>query len=214
MFKRWLISGLAALVLVSGIVGMVLAQEPQPPVDTPDAVPSVTCPFDGICPLGKEDSSGYQHGRMGHAHHGGAYAQRGTLPALLAETLGMTEEALIAALAEGTPSIDVIVAQGFEVNDVVTLLIAPRVAAIETSVAEGPLTQEQADLMIAQMEARMQLLLEQGFSGGTRGFGGGGKPLHGDPVPSECAPQGGRGGRQGGRWQNTPPQPQWNAPSS
>jgi len=214
MFKRWLISGVAVLVLVGGVVGMVMAQEPQPPVDSPAEV----CPFDGECPL-DDGTEGFEHGPMGHRGHHGRYGSMGSAPELLAEALGLTVEELTAALAEGTTIAELATAQDVELADVAAELVAPRIEAIETAVVDGSLTQEQADVISARMEEGALWMLEQGFGhDGDRGsHGSGGCPMSGSDMPDGTTPGGFMplGGMRGrGHRHNTAPQPQWNAPSS
>ena len=62
---------------------------------------------------------------------------------------------------------EIAAAQGVEMADLVAAVVAPRVEAIEQAVADGRLTREQADGMIAQMTEHMTWMLEN-FS--TRAF--------------------------------------------
>ena len=169
MFKKFSIGVLVAIVLVLGVVGTVFAQDPTPPADG-------VCPYGGAC-----DGSGYH----------------GTMPEILAETLGMTAEELYAALADGQTIVELVEAQGVEMDALVEALIAPRVEQLVQAVTDGYVTQEQADWMIEMMTTHMAWRLENfglGF-GSQGGFGGGGCGMMGS---------GSRGGRQGsrmgGRW--------------
>lgn len=91
--------------------------------------------------------------------------------AVIAEQLGLTVEALAAARDEGTHVYDLAEEQGIDMETLMTAVSDARTAAFAQAVADGLLTQEQADLLLSQ-------------SGPHFGFGG-----HGGP--------GGRGGHGG-----------------
>jgi hypothetical protein len=197
MFKRRSIGALAAVILVLGVAGTALAYDPTPPADG-------VCPYGGTC-------GGYGMG---------GYGYYGTMPGLLAEALGMTVEELYAALAEGRTVAELAAAQGVELADLAAALIAPRVERLEQAVADGYMTQEQADWMIAEMTEQMVWRLESfglgygGFGGGC-GMGGGGYGHRGGMGGGGY--YGRPGGMQGGRWGNntgTPGFSPWAAPST
>ncbi len=175
MFKKFSVGILIAIVLVLGVVGTVFAQDTTPPAN-------------GVCPYG---------GTCGGYGMGGGFGYRGTIPTILAEALGMTTEELYAALSDGQTIAEVAAAQGVSVDDLVDALIAPRIEQLEQAVADGYLTQEQVDLMIAQMTENMAYRLENfGLGYGSQGgYGRGGCGMTGSGN------SGGRqGGRMGGRW--------------
>jgi hypothetical protein len=122
------------------------------------------------------------------------------MPEILADALGMTTEELYAALSDGQTIAGLAEAQGVEIDALVEVLIAPRIEQLVQAVADGYVTQEQADGMIEMMTTHMAWRLESfglGY-GGQGGFGGGGCGMMGGGF------RGGRqGGRMGGRWQST-----------
>jgi hypothetical protein len=102
--------------------------------------------------------------------------------AIIAEQLGLTVEELAAAKDEGTRIFDLAEAQGVDMETVITAVSDARTAAIEAAVADGTITQAQADI----------LLSHDGPGFGGRGHGGRGG--HGG--------QGGHGGPRGGGFDN------------
>ncbi len=101
--------------------------------------------------------------------------------AVIAEQLGLTVEELAAARDEGTHVYDLAEEQGIDMETLMTAVSDARTAAINAAVADGTLTQEQADLLLSQ-------------NGPHFGFGGHGGPgghgMHGG--------HGGHGGMRGG----------------
>jgi hypothetical protein len=209
MTQRFTVGLLVALVLVLAVVGTVLAQDSTPPLND-------TCPNAGTC-------GGYGMGGLGYG---------GTMLDTLAEALEMPVEDLYAALADGQAIADIAAAQGVEMADLVTALIAPHVERLEQAVAQGDLTREQADWMIEEMAEHMALRLENfslgagGYAGGC-GMGGGGYGHRGGMRGGSFGRRGGMmggsgfygrsGGMGGGRWSNDAGQPgfsPWMAPST
>jgi ABC-type Fe2+-enterobactin transport system substrate-binding protein len=101
--------------------------------------------------------------------------------AVIAEQLGLTVEELAAARDEGTTVSELADAQGIDMETLMTAVSEARTAAFAQAVADGTLTQEQADLLLSQRGPHF------GF-GGHGGPGGGG--MHGG--------HGGHGGMRGG----------------
>jgi len=192
-----------AMVLILSITGIVMAQDTPPLEDG--------CPFNGTCSY--DDGFG---GMMHGGARGGMWGYGGTVPELLAEALGMSEEDLTAALAEGKTVTELAEAQGIELADVVAVLIAPRVERLDQAVEDGTMTREQADWMIEEMEEHMLQMLEWGMGvGGGRGSYGSGCPMHSGISGSTGGFRGGMHGyRQSGgsmlqRWM-----PRWSVPQS
>jgi hypothetical protein len=99
--------------------------------------------------------------------------------AVIAEELGLTVEELAAARDEGTHIYDLAEEQGIEMDTLMTAVFEARTAAFDQAVADGLLTQEQADLLLSQSGPHF---------GGFGGHGGhGGRGMHG-----------GHGGPRGG----------------
>lgn len=189
MLKRFGVAMLVLSVLVAGLAGVVLAQD-----TTPEA--GDLCPFGGEC-------QGY--GMGGYGMRGNGYA--GSLPILLAEALGMTTEDLVAAQATGQTVAEMAAAQGVELADVVAAVVGPRAERLAQSVADGTLTQEQADAMLAAMTEHMTARFEElgvGYGGGC-GMGGGGRFGASDDTGTNGG-WGHHGGMRGGRWSAPAPQ--------
>jgi len=100
-----------------------------------------------------------------------------------AEALDLTEEALNAELNAGKTLWQVAEAKGLSVEDTQALMQDVHAKALAAMVADGVITQEQADWMQTRMG---------GMMGGARGMGAG-------------CPMGGTG--RGGRWNTQPAQP-------
>jgi hypothetical protein len=96
---------------------------------------------------------------------------RNDAQAVIAETLGLTVEDLAAAHEDGTRLPALAEAKGVDMETVMTAVSEARTAAFEQAVADGLLTQEQADLLLSQSGP-----CEHGGQGGHRGPGGHGAP--------------------------------------
>ncbi|VAW30660.1 hypothetical protein MNBD_CHLOROFLEXI01-5184 [hydrothermal vent metagenome] len=83
--------------------------------------------------------------------------------AVIADTLGLTVEELSAAREVGTRLPELVEAQGGDMETVITAVTDARTAAINQAVADGTITQEQADLLLSQEGPKF---------GGPRGHGG------------------------------------------
>lgn len=174
---------LVLLVLIAGVVGVVLAQDPTPP-------PADVCPFGEACG---------SYGMGGYGMRGFGYA--GSMPTLLAEALSMTVEELYAAQTAGQTVAEIAAAQGVELAEVVAAVLVPHAERMAQSVADGYLTQEQADAMLATMTEHLTWRFENagaGFGGGCGMIGPGGYGPSGDT--GNYGWRGHRGGMRGGRW--------------
>lgn len=177
--KKLVLIGVVVIVamLALGVAGFAYAQEPQP-----------TEPV----PFGQGNSRG--SGMMGRGGMMGRWNQGVTgqygpmheyMVGAMAEALGMTEEALDAELAAGKTMWQVAEAKGLSLEDYQKLMLDARTAALEKMVADGVLTQDQADWMLN----RMQGMWSQGgcpMNGGASGRGGrwNTPPAQVNPVPS------------------------------
>ena len=187
MFKKVLIGVSLAVLLTLSIIGIVFAQEPTEPGEE-------FCPFGGTC------------GGSGGGFGMGGFGYRGTMPSILAEELGMTQDELSAALADGKTVAELAAEQGLSLDDLVAALTAQRAEALSQAVADGTLTQEQADSMLEQMAEHMTWQLE---NVGLGGYGGGGCGMRGGGQSLQGSGRGYRGGRgmRGGTWGNGAPAP-------
>ena len=156
-----------ALVLALGTLGLgvAFAQTEQPPADeTP------TAPFFG---------RGGMHGMAGdgdlHAYKLAAFAEK----------LGLSVDDVTAQVEAGTRLHEIALENGVAEADLPTFMQEVHQAALEAAVADGVLTQEQADLMIERMQ--------------SRGMHGDGTCDHDGERPADGSGFGGRGGMGGGR---------------
>jgi hypothetical protein len=98
------------------------------------------------------------------------------LDALVAEALGITVETLEEAREEGKTIRDLVEELGLDATTVGENLKAARIAALEQAVADGIITQEQADQILSHPRAGLP---GHGRARGPRGFGrpGGFRPF-------------------------------------
>lgn len=89
----------------------------------------------------------------GIGHRGFAFGLGGI--STVAESLGIGEDELRAALADGQTIADVAEEQGVDVQDVVDDIVAAQRERLDEAVAEGHLTQEEADEFLAGAEERV-----------------------------------------------------------
>lgn len=93
--------------------------------------------------------------------------------AILATALGMSVDDLEAALADGQSLVDLMVEQGIDSTTLQTNAKAAYEAAVQQAVADGVITQAQADEILAGNG--LNLFGRGGFGGGHRGGGRGGR---------------------------------------
>jgi len=162
--------GVVALMLGGvGYVGYAYAQDDDP--DTP------------FGHGGKGHRGGFGQGMMSWAGKGDGEVGplHETMQAAIAEALGTTVEALDAAYEDGKSPWDIAQEQGLTEEEFSALIFDAHQAGLEQAVADGDLTQEQADWM----QSRWDEMKENGFGPGSGG----------------CDGDGHRGGRgHGWRW--------------
>jgi hypothetical protein len=98
---------------------------------------------------------------------GGMHAQ---VWGALAPTLGLTPEALQAELADGRTLTEIAEAQGVDTAQLAGVLEAAMQTGLKAAVADGALTQTQADQMLAQMAGRYAWMVEHMTSGQMNGM--------------------------------------------
>lgn len=127
--------------------------------------------------------------------------RRAERQATVASVVGIPFEDIRAALEEGSTLADVAAAQGVGLDDLVAGLTAPIAADLQEKVADGTLTQQQADERLSEMTERItervQTVPGEGERGrrghrggpgfGERGGFGGGPGLGGPPADVEAA---------------------------
>jgi hypothetical protein len=179
--KKGLLIGTIALVVVIafGVVGYAAAQSLTP---TPNA------PFGGQFYGRGGMMGGRGGGMMGRWQQDGDEGPMHTyMVAAFAKALGMTTEDLEAEIDAGKTMWQVAQDKGLSVEEFQTLMINARTEALKAAVADGVITQAQADWMLSHMQGR-------GGAGG--GYG-----------PGDCPMGGGGFGRGGGRWNSPAGQP-------
>jgi len=173
MKKSLLIVTIVVLALGALAVGTVFAQGPRPP-QTP------TEPTTGYGMMGG-GRGGY--GTMGLMHD---YVEE-----VLADKLGLTETQVEDAFAAGTNMYQIALDNGIAEADVPTFLSDVHAAAFEKAVADGVMTQTQADWMAQRMS-------QNGYGYGDAD---GTCPMGGVAPADGTGTQYGRGMMGGGRWQ-------------
>jgi hypothetical protein len=179
MKKLVLIGSIVIVAIIAlAAAGFAYAQEPQP---------TEPVPF----------GQGYGPGMMGRGGMMGRWGQGSTgqygpmheyMVGAMAEALGLTDEELDTELAAGKTMWQVAEAKGLSLEEFQTLMVDARKAAFEKMVADGVLTQEQADWMLSRMQGRWGQGGAQGgcpMHGGAYGGGRrGAPPTQTTPVPS------------------------------
>lgn len=152
--------------------------------------------------------SGAGYGLAVRGAWGGADA---SLVAVAAEVLGMEQADLVAELQSGKTIAQVATENGVDAQELVTAYLAPRADFLAQAVADGRITQEQADAMLARMSAMVTSKLNQAWQpqgngnctgtcgGGGQGMGAGWVDSNGDGVCDNAAGAG--GSHHGGRGQ-------------
>ena len=179
--KKALLIGTIALVAVIafGVVGYAAAQTITP---TPNA------PFGGQGYGRGGMMGGRGGGMMGRGQQGGIDGPMHTyMVAAFAKALDMTAEDLEAEIDAGKTMWQVAEEKSLSVEEFQTLMVEARTAALKAAVADGVITQAQADWMLSRMQGR-------GGAGGS--YGSGGCPMHGGGF-----------GPGGGRWNSPSGQP-------
>ncbi len=212
--RMFLVLGLVALLLVVG-AGAALAQGNQDRFAGRGANEGfVDADGDGLCDLCGETAQmgGRMRGMRGNAQSGLGYGvgrdpawHEVNLVTIVAETLEISEDDVRAALAEGQTFAEIIDAKGGEEQDVVDAYVAARTELLNQYVADGKLTQEQADAMLANMAEEVAEHLQSGANCGVGGGWNSGTAQRGGRMGGRGMMGGARGGR--GYNGNCPVQP-------
>jgi polyhydroxyalkanoate synthesis regulator phasin len=102
-------------------------------------------------------------GRLGVGQH--TFRMLDINLATVASELGITTDELRAELADGATLSEVITSHGSTVDAVVTALVADAETELAEAVANGNLTQEQADRVLANLPDRLTQMIENGLPG-------------------------------------------------
>ena len=161
---------LVAVVAVAGF-SIARAQDDDPPVATEDAYP-----------FGGGRGRGGHHGDRGGMGMGAwegdeDHPLHDSMIAAMADALDLSASELESRLEGGETMADIAAEQGLDQDAFFTLMQDARTAAIEQALADGLITQEQADLMLERMNgfhgrAGLRLFCDRCGSGrGGRGTG-------------------------------------------
>ena len=166
MKKFLVISAVAILaVLVLGVAGFAYAQSQTPP--PPDG------PTYGPGMMGRWGGRGFGQGMMGRWSRGGYGPMHEYMVDAFAEALNLTHEELEAKLGDGETMWSIAQAQGLSDEEIADLMVEARTKALEQAVADGALTQEQADWMIQRMQEMQSAGFGPGYCHGFSGQSGG-----------------------------------------
>lgn len=158
---------------------------------------------------GQEESMPYGRGYPGAGMMGGLL-DGNTLLDIVAQTLGLTAEEVVAELNQGLSIAELTDQYGADLEAIVSEFNEAHAEALQEAVDAGWLTQEQADWMQQNMEARVNARVSQPWGPGAGpGFGPGGCHFDGDEGPAGESRFGRRGhgrmhGGWGGSWQQRP----------
>ena len=164
MSKKWLvIIGAATLagLLLAGMAGLALAQGPQPGQGTPGP------------------GFGWGCGGFGMMSSGSGWNMRQTIWEAAAKSLGLTTDQLAAEFQAGKTLSQVAKEHNVEMATLQKALTDAQKAALDKAVADGWLTQKQADLMLDHMDDMWQAFGDSGFGPGRWMMGPGWGPGRG-----------------------------------
>lgn len=97
----------------------------------------------------------------GLATHGAWGGPDSSLTAVAAEVIGIEQADLVAELTAGATIAEVAAEYNVEVQAIVDAYVQPRTDTLDAAVAAGRITQDQADAVLAQMEAMISAKLDQ-----------------------------------------------------
>jgi len=113
--------------------------------------------------------------------------------------LGMTAEQIQAERLAGKSLVEIAKAKGVSEDALIKAILDEHKASLAKLVADGKLTQAQADLMTTRMQEQVKLMVERAGTGPMW------QTQPGQSQGQGVAPmqRGGRGGMMGGRWNGT-----------
>lgn len=133
-----------------------------------------------------------ERGPLGHRGHGGGPGGGREVAAAAAEALGLTVDELRTAAQEGRTLTELAEREGVAPAAVVDAMVAAAEERLADEVAEGDLTQAEADAKAAQLEARITAAVDEPLRLGRGGRGHHGRDGSGEdgvetPTPSATA---------------------------
>ena len=166
MFKKLLLvlTGFVLAAVVFSVAGFAYAQTQNPP--DADSV----CPFcdadEGFTGRGgmmRGGNWGGRGGMMNFAADGEYGPMHDSMMAAFAEAFGLTADEVEARHDAGETMWQIAESQGYSLEDFNALMLSARSTALEQAVADGLVTQEQADWM----QSRWDAMQANGFGTGT-----------------------------------------------
>ena len=162
----------------------------------------------GPAPQGTPPASGpaygYGYGMGGGMMGGGMMGGRqSSLVAVAAKVLGLDQTTLVTTLNGGKTIAEVAKDKGISIDKIVDEFLAPRVAALKSSVDAKRITQAQEDSMLATMKANVTAQLNNKWTPRGPGQGTGFMDANGDGICDNYGtnhPAGQMGGMGRGRW--------------
>ena len=128
---------------------------------------------------------------MGKAPHGFGPDMRGggdNLVSIAAEELGMSLTDLLKELQAGKSIAGVAAEKGIDAQTITNAYLAQLKEKLDEAIADGKITQNQADLQLERAQERAIDRLDKIWEDGARGFPGGGRPgrIWGAPGQSDA----------------------------
>jgi len=166
--KRFLMIAVLAAVLTALLAGTALADTANPPfrgfgmgarMQAPDTAVAGECPMAGGAAYG---------GMMGRGMQAWGGQDAGCSEELTG-LLGMTADELQAERLAGKSLAEIAKSKGVTVDQVVDAMMATKKANLDQLVANGKLTQEQADFMLDRMEIQVKSMIERTSTGAPFG---------------------------------------------
>ena len=202
MKKIWIIGTLAALALIAfGVVGYAYAQSQD--FDSPNGATGYGC---GMFGAGSGQGNGGRMGRGMMGNRGNNQGQAGCPFAdgdegeygplhdymynAFAQALGLTPEELETRRLAGDTLWDIAQEQGMTTEQFQETMTTARTSAVNQAVADGVITQAQADFMLERMETMMGNGVGSGYgwvTGAAAGAGTTSRNLSGDTPKMEWA---------------------------
>lgn len=179
------IAAVLAVLLVSTSVAY--AQGPRPPREGRTFGDGGSVGHVGRC----GEAAGAQHGPLGRS-----MGMRGfSLVDATAEVTGLTVQEIVAALEDGQTLAQIAESQGVDPQAIVDAFLADREATLAEAVAEGRLTEDQAERMLEEMTEHLAEHLEEPWTPRASGSGAAGGGSAGRGTRSGAGSTTGRSGR-------------------
>lgn len=151
--RRVVMLSLVAVLVLTAVVGTGVVNAQGPSVDV-QAPPAPGVGWGGAF---------QQRGGPGQPHRWTGDRGQWLALRIIADTLGMSQQDLIAELRTGKTVAEVAQAQGVDLTTVVDALLAPRAERLQQAVDNGRLTQEQADALLVLARIRTEDRLQQPY---------------------------------------------------